>query len=205
LVDGSDWHDDGGIDCEYYESNSNCESWGDSYAYEGMTANQVCCACGGGAMNIAQSNAFNLESSGSDDHIWGVGTGMWYIISTIIILVIAACFLYIMKSHIKTIDDIESSRQYSHRRSVDMNASMESMLTPQPIAPSFAEDDDDYLVNISEKSIHPTHYQKRTPKTAELLKLQGIAPSSEIQTIGGEVLDHDIQEELFQTGERIEV
>jgi len=58
--DGQDWHDSGGdqYTCEWYSYNSSqtgdsygdhhCESYGDSYEYDGYTANEACCTCGGG-------------------------------------------------------------------------------------------------------------------------------------------------------------
>ena len=50
LVD--DWFDFGGFGCEWYSSNqSRCISTGDDFANQGYTANEVCCACGGGTGN----------------------------------------------------------------------------------------------------------------------------------------------------------
>lgn len=51
LSDKSDWHDSGDITytCSWYQPWAvRCSDYGNSYAYEGMTANQACCACGGG-------------------------------------------------------------------------------------------------------------------------------------------------------------
>ena len=44
------WYDIDGptYDCEWYSQGSNCASYGDSYANEGLTANMACCVCGGG-------------------------------------------------------------------------------------------------------------------------------------------------------------
>ena len=44
------WHDRDGktYDCEKYAQGNNCKSWGNGYAYQGLTGNQACCACGGG-------------------------------------------------------------------------------------------------------------------------------------------------------------
>ena len=57
---GSEWHDSGGeeYDCQWYSYNisqtgdsygdHHCESYGDSYEYDGYTADEACCTCGGG-------------------------------------------------------------------------------------------------------------------------------------------------------------
>lgn len=52
------WHDSDSIDydCEWYTNNKNCESYGDLYiGEEGKTANQACCACGGGSTSPAST------------------------------------------------------------------------------------------------------------------------------------------------------
>merc|ERR1712165_372214 len=44
------WHDLDGprFNCEWYAENDYCERFGDKYLNFGKTANQACCACGGG-------------------------------------------------------------------------------------------------------------------------------------------------------------
>ena len=50
------WHDSGGEDygCQWYSEtgdsygDDHCDSYGDSYEYDGYTANEACCTCGGG-------------------------------------------------------------------------------------------------------------------------------------------------------------
>mmetsp|Transcript_15843 Transcript_15843/g.24667 ORF Transcript_15843/g.24667 Transcript_15843/m.24667 type:complete len:487 (+) Transcript_15843:395-1855(+) len=44
------WHDEDGdeFDCAFYAEGSNCEDYGSQYPYNGMTANDACCTCGGG-------------------------------------------------------------------------------------------------------------------------------------------------------------
>lgn len=46
-----DWHDSDGaeFDCIWYALDSNCASFGHQFANNGLTANQACCVCGGGA------------------------------------------------------------------------------------------------------------------------------------------------------------
>ena len=50
LQNNSPWHDIDGprYSCAWYGSGSRCNSYGDSYANEGLTANMACCVCGGG-------------------------------------------------------------------------------------------------------------------------------------------------------------
>lgn len=45
------WFDSDGaaFDCDWYSEGSNCQSYGDDYANNGVTANMACCACGGGS------------------------------------------------------------------------------------------------------------------------------------------------------------
>jgi len=44
------WNDQFGsfYDCAWYAEGSNCERFGDGYSNDGKTANEACCACGGG-------------------------------------------------------------------------------------------------------------------------------------------------------------
>ena len=48
------WHDRDGkyYDCEKYAQGNNCKSWGNSYAYQGLTGKQACCVCGGGKRGL---------------------------------------------------------------------------------------------------------------------------------------------------------
>jgi hypothetical protein len=52
CLDVPGWHDSDGevFDCTYYDDIENaCEEHGGEFAYEGLTAIQACCGCGGGA------------------------------------------------------------------------------------------------------------------------------------------------------------
>eukprot|EP01065_Artemidia_motanka_P013822 TRINITY_DN1778_c0_g1_i1.p1 TRINITY_DN1778_c0_g1~~TRINITY_DN1778_c0_g1_i1.p1 ORF type:complete len:691 (+),score=92.55 TRINITY_DN1778_c0_g1_i1:46-2073(+) len=44
------WHDAGGaqFDCAFYSAGTRCRDYGENYEKYGMTANEACCACGGG-------------------------------------------------------------------------------------------------------------------------------------------------------------
>merc|ERR1719210_2960474 len=44
------WHDSDGpkYDCQWYQEDNRCKTFGDGYENEGLTANEACCACGGG-------------------------------------------------------------------------------------------------------------------------------------------------------------
>eukprot|EP00591_Stephanopyxis_turris_P010101 CAMPEP_0195510034 /NCGR_PEP_ID=MMETSP0794_2-20130614/2796_1 /TAXON_ID=515487 /ORGANISM="Stephanopyxis turris, Strain CCMP 815" /LENGTH=888 /DNA_ID=CAMNT_0040637381 /DNA_START=33 /DNA_END=2699 /DNA_ORIENTATION=+ len=50
VDDPKGWYDSDGprYDCAWYSENSNCMSHGDGFENFGATANQACCACGGG-------------------------------------------------------------------------------------------------------------------------------------------------------------
>jgi len=52
-----DWHDSDNsvFDCNWYAQGDNCGSFGDGYANNGATANQACCACGGGSRGSGPS------------------------------------------------------------------------------------------------------------------------------------------------------
>lgn len=47
FSDGKPWHDAFGedYDCLYYEFHGKCATWGALYAFQNLTANDVCCAC----------------------------------------------------------------------------------------------------------------------------------------------------------------
>jgi len=44
------WHDSDGpkYDCQWYQKENHCKTFGHGYENEGLTANEACCACGGG-------------------------------------------------------------------------------------------------------------------------------------------------------------
>jgi len=51
ISGGSAWHDVGGVKytcADHYNNENSCKSDGDKYAFEGLTGNMACCACGGG-------------------------------------------------------------------------------------------------------------------------------------------------------------
>ena len=54
LPTGVAWADSEGEDCNEYDVKDGCKH-GDLYANEGLTANQVCCACGGGGTSATVS------------------------------------------------------------------------------------------------------------------------------------------------------
>ena len=35
-------------DCDWYSDDGNCQAYGDQYEYDGLTADEACCSCGGG-------------------------------------------------------------------------------------------------------------------------------------------------------------
>jgi len=47
----SDWHDANGsiYNCNWYAQGTNCPLYGDGFDRQGFTANEACCACGGGS------------------------------------------------------------------------------------------------------------------------------------------------------------
>ena len=69
------WHDSDGpmYDCDWYSRDGNCAKHGNGFANRGKTANQACCACGGGSSGTGTGsdlNKFNFfplkDSSGND-------------------------------------------------------------------------------------------------------------------------------------------
>ncbi|GFH52409.1 hypothetical protein CTEN210_08885 [Chaetoceros tenuissimus] len=56
VNDGQPWYDKDGpiFNCEWYVP-SNCKTFGDSLENFGMTANEACCACGGGTPTVSPS------------------------------------------------------------------------------------------------------------------------------------------------------
>jgi len=47
-TDGDDWTDTEGDGCEYYKEAGACSTYGNDYGSP-LTANLVCCSCGGGS------------------------------------------------------------------------------------------------------------------------------------------------------------
>jgi len=52
------WHDSDGIkyDCNWYATSNNCEDFGDGWPHLGKTAQEACCACGGGNKSASTSS-----------------------------------------------------------------------------------------------------------------------------------------------------
>merc|ERR1712166_649796 len=50
MVNGSEWHDSYSTEytCDWYSDDGNCQAYGDEYEYDGLTADEACCSCGGG-------------------------------------------------------------------------------------------------------------------------------------------------------------
>ena len=50
TTNGTEWHDSDSEEytCDWYSEDDHCDAYGDSYEYDGYTANEVCCTCGGG-------------------------------------------------------------------------------------------------------------------------------------------------------------
>ncbi len=75
-----DWYDSDGpfYDCKYYARDNNCQSFGHGFANFGKTANQACCACGGGTrdqtMNPTESPTTSPTGSPSMSPTWSPST-----------------------------------------------------------------------------------------------------------------------------------
>merc|ERR1712038_766492 len=68
--DPEGWYDSDGptYDCEWYSEGNNCQAHGDSYENFGKTANEACCACGGGRRETFPPTPSPTESpTPSDD------------------------------------------------------------------------------------------------------------------------------------------
>merc|ERR1712150_145710 len=63
-----DWHDSDGAQftCEWYEEGNRCAKYGNMYENFGKTANQACCACGGG---LSRSNDAMFPEGHNDNTI----------------------------------------------------------------------------------------------------------------------------------------
>eukprot|EP01083_Nonionella_stella_P076904 209757_1 len=62
-----DWYDNrvsrDEHDCVWYSKGSRCEEYGDDYANDGKTANEACCACGGGYFPVAFTTKDELKEA----------------------------------------------------------------------------------------------------------------------------------------------
>ena len=60
------WHDPDGsnYDCAWYAALNRCSLYGDSYPNFGKTANEACCACGGGSQSVCQNIQGWYDSDG---------------------------------------------------------------------------------------------------------------------------------------------
>ena len=71
MPNGELWHDSDGdtYDCAWYGEGSNCATYGNGYANKGLTANDACCACGGGGPVAFDGFAIKNEPNqgGGDD------------------------------------------------------------------------------------------------------------------------------------------
>ena len=54
--------------CDWYSQGSNCEVYGDSFENFGKTANEACCACGGGETGTSAPSA-SPTASDDDDNV----------------------------------------------------------------------------------------------------------------------------------------
>merc|ERR1712127_837564 len=50
MANGTEWHDSYSSEytCDWYSDDGNCQAYGDEYEYDGLTADEACCSCGGG-------------------------------------------------------------------------------------------------------------------------------------------------------------
>jgi hypothetical protein len=55
LSNGVPWVDSTGDSCAKFEANNWCAQYGDGFENGGYTANQACCACGGGGTGAPES------------------------------------------------------------------------------------------------------------------------------------------------------
>ena len=83
--DEPNWYDSTGDGCAWYEEEHNCEYFGDQFwSVDGLTANEACCACGGGlssapAVTLADENETPGCSDSPFDWFDEYGNGCdWY-------------------------------------------------------------------------------------------------------------------------------
>lgn len=55
LNENSEWQDSDEKNCDWYSNDNHCDTYGNDPIYEnfGLTANEVCCACGGGSLSAS--------------------------------------------------------------------------------------------------------------------------------------------------------
>jgi len=72
------WHDSDGpkYDCQWYQEDNRCKTFGDGYENEGLTANEACCACGGGWTPTTTSTT-NTFTNATYDYIQGETDCVW--------------------------------------------------------------------------------------------------------------------------------
>lgn len=68
-ADGTPWHDADGpeYNCEWYVGDNVCDSMGDDFANDGITANMACCGCGGGNVATVQPTAGPSTTDGPSE------------------------------------------------------------------------------------------------------------------------------------------
>lgn len=62
--DERDWYDSVGDGCSWYEQGDNCEYYGMDFSYDGLTASDACCACGGGLVEAPEEMDWQSVSPG---------------------------------------------------------------------------------------------------------------------------------------------
>merc|ERR1712153_253625 len=62
MVNGTEWHDSysSEYDCDWYSDDGNCQAYGDQYEYDGLTADEACCSCGGGTTGGSEGSGEEL-------------------------------------------------------------------------------------------------------------------------------------------------
>ena len=57
-----EWHDSysSEYDCDWYSDDGNCQAYGDQYEYDGLTADEACCSCGGGTTGGSEGSGEEL-------------------------------------------------------------------------------------------------------------------------------------------------
>lgn len=64
--DTPNWSDESGpaFDCQFYAEGDNCNLYGHHYSRLGQTANEACCACGGGVQETCSNQDWWYDSGG---------------------------------------------------------------------------------------------------------------------------------------------
>lgn len=81
ILADTPWMDSDGDSCSAYETNGYCQIFGNGFGAGNLTANQVCCACGGGATDPATETCSDTGVSVDPPVTWSdsVGEGCsWY-------------------------------------------------------------------------------------------------------------------------------